>query len=430
MSFLDIPKIAASRHVDQDGDNGRWFPLRGHHVKTKAGAVITESTALKLSAYWCGVRIITEAMASIVIEVKKVSRNSEGHRVSFDQYDHPVARIFNSNPNSQQDAFTFRDFMQLMLLNWGTCYAEKQYDHKGNLVNLWPIHSSRIKEIVRVTNPSDGFELGDLVFMVRNDASEPATPIHESDMLWISGPLSEDGITGKSTVRWQAETLGLAASQDEHVGGFFKNGASPDIAVTIPGDPDREKRSELRESWKKIHAGSHNSHELMLLWGGMEAKTIGINPDDAQLLESRQFTVVEIARALKLQPHLLGSLENHKRNTLEEQSRDFLQHTIQPWAKRWCQSISLRCLSDKERRDGLEVRANMRSLQALDLKTHTEHLKDMSGIGAYSINDVLEELGRNPIPNGDVRLVNGNNLVPLDQAAKGMHKAAGGQGGE
>lgn len=431
MSWLDIPRISVSR-TDDDGDNGRWYPLRGHYHKSHSGVVITESNALKISAYWCGVRIISEAMASIELEVKKVSYNAEEQKVSHDQFGHPLLRLFNDEPNHQQNAYTFCDFMQLMLLNWGTAYAEIQRDQNDNLYALWPIHSSRVHRIVRVRAedvprlPFDAME-GDLIFMVRNDNGAADTPIHQRDMFWIAGPLSEDGITGKSTVGWMSETLGLAKAQDEHVGAFFKNGATPDIAIEIPGDPSPEKRSELRESWKRMHAGTKNAHEMLLLWGGMVPHTIGVNPNDAQLLQSRQFTVFDVARALKLPPHLLGALENDRKGTSEERSMDFMGHAMRPWIDRWRKSIRQQLLTPEEKRDGFDIRYNMRTLQAFDLKTLTEHIEMMSGIGVYNINEAREHLSMNPIQGGEVRLVKGNNLVPLEQAAKGTHKAAGSQ---
>lgn len=75
----------------------------------------------------------------------------------------------------------------------------------------------------------------------------------------------------------------------------------------------------------------------------MKYHEIGIPPEDAQFLETRQFQLNEICRIFRVPPHLVGDLTRATFSNIEHQSIEFVVHTIRPWLVSWQQAIT-KCL--------------------------------------------------------------------------------------
>jgi HK97 family phage portal protein len=96
---------------------------------------------------------------------------------------------------------------------------------------------------------------------------------------------------------------------------------------------------------KEFHENTAESIRLgrsPLLEGGIDAKALGINPDDAQLLESRSFSVEEICRWFRVPPFMVGHSEKSTSwgSGIEQQMIAFLTFTLRPWLVRIEQAIA------------------------------------------------------------------------------------------
>ena len=58
---------------------------------------------------------------------------------------------------------------------------------------------------------------------------------------------------------------------------------------------------------------------------------MGVPPRDAQFIESRNFTVSELARWFRMPPHKLMHLENATYSNIESQDRQYVTDTLMPW---------------------------------------------------------------------------------------------------
>src|SRR5690606_40882157 len=111
-----------------------------------------------------------------------------------------------------------------------------------------------------------------------------------------------------------------------------------------------DQRAEARETIKKI-SGAVNSGEPAILEADMDVGTIGINPDEAQMLESRGFSVEEVCRWFRVPPFMVGHAEKSTRwgTGIEQQMSGFLTFTLRPWLRRIEQSITKDLLLPAER---------------------------------------------------------------------------------
>ena len=110
---------------------------------------------------------------------------------------------------------------------------------------------------------------------------------------------SLDGINGLSPLQYGAVVIGSAISADEAASGTFKNGLMPTVAFSVDRVLKKEQREAFRVCRKRfwcMNAGK--GHQVART--GVDAKTIGIDPADAQLLESRGWSVEEICRFFRV----------------------------------------------------------------------------------------------------------------------------------
>jgi HK97 family phage portal protein len=180
------------------------------------------------------------------------------------------------------------------------------------------------------------------------------------------------------------------------------------VILEHPGRLRPEAAAGIRESWEKIHAGPTNSHRTAVLDEGMKAHVLGMTSHDAEFLENRKFQVVEIARVFRVPPHMIGDLEKATFSNIEQQSIDFVVHTIRPWLVRWEQAIQRDLVADDE---NYFCEFNVDGLLRGDSISRGQYYNTMFNIGAFSINDIRAKENLNPVPDGDTH------FVPLNMQA-------------
>jgi HK97 family phage portal protein len=155
---------------------------------------------------------------------------------------------------------------------------------------------------------------------------------------------------------------------------------------------------------------------VAILEEGMTYKSIGMPPEQAQFLETRKFQLGEIARIFRVPPHMIGDLERSTFSNIEQQSIEFVQHTINPWVVRLEQAMNLALLSPSERKR-FTIRFNVDGLLRGDYTARMNGYAVGRQNGWLSINDIRRLEDMNPIPaeeGGDRYLVNGNMLDAKD----------------
>jgi HK97 family phage portal protein len=103
---------------------------------------------------------------------------------------------------------------------------------------------------------------------------------------------------------------GIALAADQYSASFFKNGAKPDFAIEMVGNPNTEQVEEMRRVWTEKYGGVGKNHLPAILFGGSKIHELTINAEDAQLIATRQFQVEDIARIFGVPPHMIGHTTN------------------------------------------------------------------------------------------------------------------------
>ncbi len=373
-----------------------------------SGKQVNERTSMQMTAVYSCVRILSEAVASLPLNVYRYTDTGGKEKA----IDHSLYRLLHDEPNPEMSSFIFRETLMTHLLLWGNAYAQIIRNGKGEVIALYPLMPDRMT-VDRDSN-------GRLYYKYRKTNDDAPTmesgvvSLAPSDVLHVPG-LGFDGLVGYSPIAMAKNAIGLAIAAEEYGSKFYANGAAPSGVLEHPGtlkDPTR-----VRDSWNSTFGGSSNSHKVAVLEEGMKYTPISISPNEAQFLETRKFQINEIARIFRVPPHMVGDLEKSSFSNIEQQSLEFVKYTLDPWVIRWEQALYRTLLSEEEKKSYF-FKFNVEGLLRGDYQSRMQGYATARQNGWMSANDIreLEDLDRIPAElGGDLYLINGN-MLPLESA--------------
>ncbi len=352
---------------------------------------VDEDRALTLAAYFAAIRAISEDVAKMPIRVYvPMTPRGKDHKPT-----HRVAQLLNRRPNSEMTAMSLREVLIQHALGWGNGYAELVRNGRNEVVEMYPIHASRI----RVGRN----KRGELTYYICNDDATE-TPFASVDIFHVHG-LGGDGITGYSVLQYASESLGLGLAAQKFGASFYGNGTKTSGILTHPGTLSPTAQENLRKSWRSAQQNLTNAQGVAILEEGLKYEPISIPPEQAQFLETRKFQVDEVARWFRIPPHKLGALDRATFNNIEHLGISYWQDTLTSWSERFEQEAEAKLLTPAETDLGMQVDHDFTDLLRGDSTSHGEFLSKMFNIGGMSVNDIRDSLGLNGIgPAGDVYL--------------------------
>jgi HK97 family phage portal protein len=120
---------------------------------------------------------------------------------------------------------------------------------------------------------------------------------------------SDDGIVGKSRLARARETFGTAIATERYAASTFKNGASMSGILSHPEAIGEDAAARLQKDFKNTYSGSDKAGTVAVLEEGLKWQQISVSPDDAQMLDSRKFSTMALARIFRVPPPSLASLK-------------------------------------------------------------------------------------------------------------------------
>ena len=299
-----------------------------------AGATVTAKTVMQLDAAWSCVRLISETIATLPLSMYE--RTASGKRPASQ---HPLHFAIHSQANVDSTASVFWEAMVASMLLRGAGRAEKLYSQgpSPHVVGLAFLDPDKLV----ITRDANGRRIYQYP---RPNGTMREIP---QDRIWTIPGFTLDGINGVSVIAYGAKVFGAAIAAEKAAARTFRNGLLQTIYYKINSFLKPDQRAEF----KRTLAGAIERGEAPLLEGGTEAGTLGINPVDAQLLESRSFSVEAICRWFRVPPWMVGHTEKSTSwgTGIEQQMIGFLTFTLGPWLRRIEQAISKDLLTPPER---------------------------------------------------------------------------------
>ncbi|NGR09388.1 phage portal protein [bacterium SGD-2] len=357
---------------------------------------------MRLSAVWACVRLISTSVAGLPLGLYK--RLPDGSR--DDARDHPVYDIIHVSPNDDMTAFQSWQAAVASMLLWGNAYF-RIHRLGGKVVALDFLLPQRVR--------LDTDDYGRLTYFY-TPPSGKERELKREDVLHIPA-FTLDGRVGLSAIRYGVDVFGAAMSADDAANSTFKNGLMPTVAFSVDRIMQPNQREEFREYVRTI-AGALNAGKSPVLEQGVKPEQIGINPVDAQLLESRGWSIEEISRWFGVPPWMIGHTDKGSNwgTGLEQQMIAFLTFSISSITNQIQQSINKRLLTAVERRDYYAEFALEGFLRA-DSKTRAEFYASAAQNGWMSRNEVRKKENLPRVEGADILTVQ-TNLAPIDQLGR------------
>lgn len=355
---------------------------------TASGARVTPNNALKVSAVYASVRIISGAVANMPLQLKR----KVDERTREDASDHPLGIVLRRKPNRWQTSSQFRRMMQAHLLLRGNAYA-MIVRSRGLVRELIPLHPDRV-EVKQVDDLSLEYTY------TRKDGRK--IRLLQTEVFHLVG-LTLDGVHGVSPIAYARESIGLALSMESHGATTFKNGARVSNLLKHPGKLGKEGLEFLKASLDDYRAGGESEGKALILEEGMDVAPLAMTAEDAQWLQSREFSRVDIAMFMGVPPSMLGDNSGSDSNWgtgLEQKSLGFVAYTLEDWLTTWEETIGRDLIADDE--PTMYARFNRAALVKGDLKARWEAYVKGLQWGVYSPNEIRALEDQNPRDGGDV----------------------------
>lgn len=289
---------------------------------TSAGVCVSPGNAETISTVFSCVQSIAETIGGLPLLVYRQEGNGDRIRAA----EHPLYRVLHDAPNARQTALEFREQLTAHVLLWGNAYAEIQSDAAGNVIGLEPLHP----QSVTVLKLPSG--------RIRYDVADPQTgkvrPLLDDEVLHLKDR-TDNGIVGKSRIQVAREMLGGVLASQEHGNTAWANGARMSGVLQTDNVMTDEAIGRLATSWQAQFGGYGNAGKTAILENGLKYQQLSMSNEDAQWLESRQFSVEEVCRIFRVPPVLVADLRHANFSNSVEMNRWFVTHTLRRWLTMW-----------------------------------------------------------------------------------------------
>jgi len=389
----------------QDGNNFRtnMVTLAEYHDRYTVG----DAAVLGLAAAWACVNLLCGTQASLPL---MVYRTANARRDVAP--DHPLYRVLHDSPNADQTSLDYWEFITACIELKGNAFSEIERRGDGSVVALGvPI----APDFVQVSRLGNGF----LEYRISNGSSQRVVP--QDRMLHIRG-FGGSPLGGLSTLAFGRAAFASALAVERAASETFRQGARS-VGAFI-SDKTQLNAQQMNEAEARITEKYRSAVEAgrpLILNNGFQWHALSINPDDAQMLESRAFSVEEICRFFGVPPFMIGHTEKSTSwgTGLEQQTLGFQKFTLRRRLKRIEQALEKQLLTPRDRVEGITIEFNIEGLLRADSAARSNFYAKMTQIGVMTINEVRALENLPPVEGGDVPRMQMQN-VPITDAGNGL----------
>ena len=380
------------QNADQAPTRG-WEYLQelGQSFATASGKIVTPETAMKASVVFACTRILSEAMAGLPIHIYKRTEN-DSRELAPKSAANGLWWLLNESPSPLLTAASWREWMVRDALLYGDGISI--IGRKGPYIN----------EIIPVPRQNVIIERKGNRLRYYVSTEEGFFGFDQDDVLHFPG-FGFNGVHGMSVISYAArQAIGISLSAEEFAGRFFANGATPGFSIEVPGAISEAQADQLRAEWRKRYSGGDNAHLPLVLAHGAKATQLSLNAEDAQLLQTRMFQVVDICRAFGVPPFMIGETDKTTAwgTGIEHMGLGFVRYSLKGWRSRMEQEMNRKFWP---RSMVYFVEHDMDALMSGDSQAEANYFRNAlggaQGPGWMSQNEVRRRKYLPPVPNGD-----------------------------
>ena len=349
-----------------------------------AGVVVNGDTALRYTAVYAAIKLLSENIAGLPKHV--MMKKGDGSYEPATK--HPCYTLLSDRPNPYTDIFTFWFTIIGWLEGRGNAFAIIKYD-KGAPVAWYQVHPDWVTVV---------FRNGEKMYVVKsNDPNFEFLDGTYLDFEMLHFMLfTNDGIIGIDPISYNAAAIGVGIAAQKFSSDFFRTGgAIKGVLETEQGLGEEDYEHFINHF--RAHSGNG---ETPLLEYGIKYKPINLSPEASQLLQTKTFSIDDIARIFTIPPHLLAELSHATFSNIEQQNIFFGEYTLRPICKRIEQQIELKMFQGAERRK-YHVKFDLNGLMRGDATTRANFYSTGINAGWLTPNEAREFEGMRQLPGLD-----------------------------
>lgn len=368
---------------------------------TEAGVSVTTENAYRLTAVYRSIALLAGLIGALPLQSYRRQGDTRTR----------IRTAVIDNPHPDATAFEVFEYVGQSLLTHGNAYLEKHRDGLGRVAELHPIHPDAVVDVVRKdewrtpTNKS-----GKRFCVLEGTTRSWYTPW---DILHIPG-LSYDGLTGMSPIALARQAIGAGIAAEAFGARMFERNALVPGVLQTDSELKQPAAERLQQMWHEKTSGAANQWKIPVLDRGAKFQPITIPLEHVQFLETRKFSVTEVARLFGLPPHLVGDVERSTSwgSGIEQQNMQMLTFTVDPWLVRIEQRFTREVVADTSQYVRFNRAALLRADTAARFMAYQRAINN-SWMSADEIR-ALEEM--DPLPDGQGQVFyRPGNVIPVSQ---------------
>ena len=377
----------------------------------------TNRKAIGEATYFTCLKMLSETLGKMPL--KYYQRTGSG-RIRAEP--NAAARLLMYRPNTVMTPAVFWTMLEYNCEHYGNSYVwiqtkfdRKRYGGSYTIVAFWPMQSNCVQ--VYMDDAGIFGNKGHLYYRYTDPKSGESYVFREDNVLHFKTWCTIDGVMGKPVREILRESVEGAAEAQGYLTNMYKSGLSISAVLQYTGEVDKKRRLALQAEYNSLLTGAKNAGKVVAVPIGMQLQPIRMSMAEAQFLELRKYSALQIAAAFGIKPNHLNDYDKSSYSNAEMQQLSFLVDTMLYRLTMYEQEINYKTLTEEETRKGYFFKFNEKVLLRVDAKTQMDTLRVGVNNGLITPNEGREELDRPSMPGGDILMCNGN-YIPVEQVEK------------
>jgi HK97 family phage portal protein len=347
-----------------------------------SGISVSKSSALTFTAVWSAVRLLSESISILPVNVYERQPNGDKTLASKNA----VYNLVHNEPNYYMSSVAFFEKIMMDLCLSGNSFVKIVRNGGGTPQELLPLNAQDINVKINDGQIFYHNRSGDII-------------LDDYDVLHFKG-VSQDGIIGLSPVTQNANAIGWGMALEEYGSKYFTNSAKLSGVLETDRALSEQAIERLKNSFTNTYNQLQNAQSTAILEEGLSFKPITISPEQSQFLASRIFSITEIARMFNIPTFMLQEHSKSSFNNIESLSQSYVTYTLMPYIRRM-ESEMNRKLFKKNEKGKLFVEWNVNGLLRGNIKDRTDAYKTGINNGYLTINEIRRKENLNSVADGD-----------------------------
>ena len=347
---------------------------------------------MKIAAVFRAVNLISSGVASLRLEYKRKDRYKGYFKMDDSIGGKRLNYLLSVQPNRRMNASVFMKNLVSQILLKGNAYVLPVRNIYNDVEALYLLKPGSVS-----------YDVNTNYYQVCDTINGISGVYASDEILHFKNVCSDGGYMGTSTVSYAAVTLGIAATSDVETlkrfatGGRFKAILKNNTSVKGFGEYQDD---QLKAHGDDLQDAINRGDDILVLKGDVEVSPLSMSSADMQFLESRKFTIFEIARYFNVPPSKLMLDSNSNYKSVEVSNIDFYTEALQPIVTEIEREFTSKLLNEFNYLD-YKFCFDTSALYALDLESKARWDKNRLENGVVSVNDLRREQDIAPVENGD-----------------------------